>query len=184
VWRACPDSRTRVRERHIAWPSLLMPSVRRTVEGAEASEQLEMLKVVAMLAYIAAYVALGIHGLWEGYFSKGLRQLRPTLSAEGATLPVFLIAIATFPAAVVGMFLYATGIESRVLSYVWQCVLVPLLAVFAIERRQHYRQAVREPDSRLTVDQQKQFGVWYAAVLAVIELPCLWMNFRVAFPSW
>ena len=144
---------------------------------------MHVLKTLALLAYIATYTTLGIEGLWQGYFSKGLRQLRPSLKAEGATLPLFLIAVATFPTAVAGMFLYARGVESRHLSCAWRCVVVVLFAVFAVERRQHYLQAVREPDPRLTVDQQKHFGVWYAAVVTVIELPCLWMNFRLAFPA-
>jgi hypothetical protein len=143
----------------------------------------EKLRLLLVFGYIALYGTLGLQGLCEGYFAKGLSSLRQVLAAEGTSWGVFLAELVAFPLACAGMVLYTIEIDHAVLSDVWKIVLLLLLALFPVERAHHFRQFVKEPDERLTSKQMSEAGVLFAVVTSILEVPCLWMNFRVAFPS-
>ena len=143
----------------------------------------DRIEVFLQLSYIAFYGTLGIQGLWEAYFSGGIRQVGQALRNQGTTPVVFALALAAFPAALTGMFLFAADIQPAILDGVWKGVFGFLVLVFVVERRQHYRQFLRKPDPRLPEEDVEHAAAFYILAISAIELPCLWMNFQVAFPT-
>ena len=143
----------------------------------------DKVELFLVLSYVALYATLGLQGFWEGYFAKGLRSLPRVLAEEGVSWGVFLAELSAFPLACAGMLLYSSEVDHPTLHGVWKIVILLLLSLFPFEWVHHYRQFVREPDARLTTKQMSEAGVLFAVATSVFELPCLWMNFRIAFPG-
>ena len=143
----------------------------------------ERIELLLVLGYIALYCLAGLHGLWEGYFAKGLRNLPGLLSGEGVSWPLFVVALVAFPLAVAGMILYSAGPQSPTLSHAWKPVVLLLLGLLPVEMAKHYRDTVREVEVEPEAGRLSGVGVWVATLAALFEVPCLWMNLRLAFPG-
>jgi hypothetical protein len=84
----------------------------------------------------------------------------------------------------VGIFLYALQSPlPRVLRLAWRPAWVGILGLAVMESVQSYRHLLAKPDDRVPRYVNELGSALSVLTWIVLELPCLWMNFRVAFPA-
>lgn len=84
----------------------------------------------------------------------------------------------------VGIFLYALQSPlPRLLRLAWRPAWVGILSLAVVHSVQSYQHLQSKPDDRVPAYVNELGSALSVLTWILLELPCLWMNFRVAFPG-
>jgi hypothetical protein len=84
----------------------------------------------------------------------------------------------------VGIFLYALQSPlPRLLRLVWRPAWLGIMSLAVVDSAQSYQHLLDKPDDRVPPYVNELGSALSVLTWILLELPCLWMNFRVAFPG-
>ena len=84
----------------------------------------------------------------------------------------------------VGIFLYALQNPlPRLLRLAWRPTWVAIVILAVIDSIQSYQHLLSKPDERVPAYVNELGSALSVLTWILLELPCLWMNFRIAFPG-
>jgi hypothetical protein len=84
----------------------------------------------------------------------------------------------------IGIFLYSLQSPlPRLLRLAWRPAWVGILSLAVVDSVQSYQHLLAKPDDRVPAYVNELGSAISILTWILLELPCLWMNFRVAFPA-
>lgn len=115
------------------------------------------------------------------YLGAGVYSVRNDLAQSLVPRWVLWIGGAGTLTASVGMFVYLAGLPTPTLRAFWPVVFAGLLFTTLLQAIHAYEGLVRHPDPELSGEESRSALNLALAFSLALEIPALYMNFRVAF---